>query len=176
MKMKKLLALLFAAAALCLLAACAKTENSVPTGMKLASSEIVAYRLYVPENWTVDMSTGVTSAYVSSSDRSNLSVVFFDTTEAEGEDPAAYFARYQKEYKETLGDMTEPEESDAKLDGVDAKQYVWSAKVAGAEYRFLQIYCVKDGRIYLLTFTATPEKYEEHLEKLGIILANFRFA
>lgn len=174
MNMKRFFALLLALSAL-LLVSCAKQED-VPTGMKLASGEIVAYRLYIPQNWTVDMSTGVTSAYVSASDRSNLSVVFFDTTEAEGEDPAAYFARYRKEYQETLGEMSEPEESDAKLDGTDAKQYVYSAKVAGTEYKFLQIFCVKDRRIYLLTFTATPEKYEEHQEKLGIILANFRFA
>ena len=34
---------------------------------------------------------------------------------------------------------------------------------------------IHSDSIYIFTFTATPEKYEEHLEKVGIILAEFRF-
>ena len=54
---------------------CGADENGAPYGMKLASNpEIVEYTLYVPEDWVVTSSTGMTMAQVSYVDTTNLIV------------------------------------------------------------------------------------------------------
>ena len=59
-----LAAISVSALSLLALSGCDKEDSGwYPAGMKLASNDRSEYRLYVPESWTVDMSTGVTSAY-----------------------------------------------------------------------------------------------------------------
>ena len=171
--MKKTIALLLCALSLFSLSACG-SDVSVPTGMMLASGKIADYYLFVPGNWTVNSATGITSAYVSTSDRTNVSVTSYalpdkDTTARD------YFEKHREEISSVFTEMSEPEVSDTTLDETPAVQYVYSVKSAGADYKILQVYCVRGDSSYIFTFTATPEKYEEHLEKVGIILAEFRF-
>ena len=67
------LCIMLAAGSVFTLAACKNSEDTwQPAGMKLASSEDADYRLWIPESWTVDMSTGIKSAYVSSADLYNI--------------------------------------------------------------------------------------------------------
>lgn len=61
-----------------LLASCGGgVDDFVPSGFKQIAADEADYRLYVPDNWTVDMSTGITSAFVSEKDRSNISFMGF---------------------------------------------------------------------------------------------------
>ena len=48
------------------------------TGFKKISDDGVSYDLFVPDEWIADISTGVTSAYYSSLDTSNISVMAFE--------------------------------------------------------------------------------------------------
>lgn len=75
--MKKTISLTIALV-LCVLAlaSCSRADNYVPAGYKKASNERADYKLYVPESWTVDMSTGVTTAYAT--DKSNISFIGFE--------------------------------------------------------------------------------------------------
>lgn len=78
--MKKILCVMFVLIlSLGLLAACSNgADDFVPAGFKQIAADEADYRLYVPDNWTVDMSTGVTSAFVSEKDRSNISFMGFE--------------------------------------------------------------------------------------------------
>lgn len=82
-------------------------EGWVPAGMKLATTDAVDYALYVPESWTVDLSTGVVCAYVSDSDRSNITMAAMNLSN----DDAAltldeYWAKYEADLVSTFPDLT----------------------------------------------------------------------
>lgn len=99
---------LLLAAALALTGCGDKSSDAwVPAGMQLASTDAVDYKLYVPSHWTVDVSTGIVSAYVSSTDRSNITMTAFNL---EGEDitltPQEYWTRYEQQLLDTFPDLT----------------------------------------------------------------------
>jgi len=63
--MKKLIALILTFV-LCIgvLCSCSNNDQSAPDGMKsVQSSDNLDYNIYIPEEWTQDLSTGVISAY-----------------------------------------------------------------------------------------------------------------
>ncbi len=53
-------------------------DNFAPKDFRKISPENAGYVLYVPDSWTADISTGVTTAYVSAKDRSNISFMAFE--------------------------------------------------------------------------------------------------
>lgn len=170
--MKKITAILLALFAIFSLTACGANDNA-PSGMKLASNEICDYYFYVPTNWTVSMSTGVTSAYYSEKDRSNISMTSYalaDTMTAE-----EYWESIKSTYTALFAEMSEPEVKTTALDGIEAKQYTYTAKAGEEQYKIMQVFCVKGDTVYVFTFTATPEKFEEHIDKVALVLAEFRF-
>jgi len=107
--MKRFLSLSLAALLLLALTGCGMNNEDawVPAGMQLASTDAVDYKLYVPSSWTVDVSTGIVSAYVSSTDRSNITMTAFNL---EGEDvtmtPQEYWTRYEQQLLDTFPDLT----------------------------------------------------------------------
>ena len=73
--MKKSLSLLLTAIiTVSILTSCANKDTNVPEGFKEISDDAIGYDLYVPEDWISDISTGITSAYFSNTDPSNISM------------------------------------------------------------------------------------------------------
>ena len=155
--------------------ACGKKDDA-PSGMKLASGNAASYSLYIPESWKVDVQAGYTAAHVSDEDKTNVSVTVYDlehtnsTVDDWWEVNSADFAVVCTDYKEiTIG-------SDTVLDGVNAKEYVYSAKLGSAEYTYHQVAAVNEGgTVYVITYTCTPDKYESHLETFNKITSEFKF-
>ncbi len=77
MKKTLLLLLVFVIAA-GIFAACNPKDAYVPVGFKRISQDNADHRFYVPNSWIADITTGTTSAYVSESDRSNVSFMGFE--------------------------------------------------------------------------------------------------
>ena len=201
--MKKIIALV-CSVILCLgLVACEQKDPDVPEGMKLVETESKDYSLFVPENWSVDMSTGVVSAYASLVDQSNISFTGFaikmrdlyaetvassDTgsdTEVKGL-VDVFWDDYSDDFAETFGDTMKyidenGKESDSPvyvrttLGGLEANKYTYTARVTGETYKFTQVVCIEAGYVYILTYTAVTDSYDEHLEGVESIIANFRF-
>ena len=170
--MKKITALILTLIAILSLTACGANDNA-PSGMKLASNEVCDFYFYVPTNWTIDMSTGVSSAYFSEKDRSNMSMTSYALSGAMTVD--AYWETIKSDYSALFAEMSEPEIKTTALDGVEAKQYTYVAKAGTEQFKIMQIFCVKGETVYVFTFTATPEKFEEHIDKVALVLAEFRF-
>ena len=167
-----LLSLLF------LLVSCA-SENTVPSGMKpLESDMTLGYTVYVPEEWIQDKSEGMVSAYAGYGDPSSFSVVgFLLDREDYGLTAEEYWERYRADFESTFSDFT-PDESSPEailLDGIAARKYVFDAKVTGVECRFLQVVCIHDATVYLLTYTAQPSLFDRHTEDVEKILSYFDF-
>ena len=133
--MKKITALILSLIAVFALASCSGSD--APSGMKLASNEVCDYYFYVPTNWTVDMSTGVTSAYYSEKDRSNISMTSYALS---GEMTAdSYWESIRSTYAALFAEMSEPEVKTTALDGVEAKQRRVPSSSRSCRYSALRV-------------------------------------
>ena len=154
--MKKIVALFISLAIVALLiTSCGNNSYSVPTGMQIASdTEIVDYLLYVPKDWKVDMRTGVTTAYYSVNDPSNISVTM-STLGSQVGGLDAYFEEHLKTLEEVFDVIGDVESANLILSNEAANQYVYSAKFDGVEYKFWQVICIHSGRVYTVTYSST---------------------
>lgn len=147
----------------------------VPAGMKKISTDAVEYDLYIPSEWEEDYSAGVVTAYVSSADRSSISVIAFDL-----DDPYQTVEEYWNDNKGAFTsfftDMEFEVEGEATLlGGVTASKFVYTANASGEPYKFMQVICLRDGSVYIFTYTERAERYDRHLENVQKILENFSF-
>ncbi len=226
---------------------CGAADSFAPKGYKLISAEKVGYRLYVPDDWITDLSTGVATAYVSEKDRSNVSFMAFevddtiiqatvgggnggesdsgdtkdavtgqedtvadtlssgtsesaamsgsddtsesaamsgsdDTSESAAVSDSAdtapeigtveeYWEYYSADFLKTFPDMEYTVNGENMLlSGKAAKKYVYTATVTGKKYTFMQVVMLNAGTVYIFTYTALPDKYEEHLKKIEEML------
>ena len=172
------------------LVSCSKTKLDTPAGMKLASVAAADYYLYVPSEWEIVSQDGITAAYVSVLDNSNVSCARYSVTNdaifdrADSEEKAGvvyaknYWTDYQAQLKSALPGFTVisgPEE--AVLDGRAAIKCAYSAVMSGKNYNYEMVICImKDVRYaYLLTFTAEEANYETDAPYFEKIVSEFRF-
>lgn len=174
--MKKLVSLILICVLLTLsFAACGKDTYSVPMGMKIASdTEIVDYLLYVPDDWTVDMRTGVTTAYHSVNDPSNISVTMNASKNPTGGFDE-YFEELLSELEQSFTLVGEVESANLILANEAAQQYVYTAEFGGVEYKFWQVVCIHEARVYTITYSSTVENYEAHTADMQTALDLFCF-
>lgn len=175
--MKKLLALCLCLLTVCCsIVACSKEGDvNVPMGFQLASDpEIVDYLLFVPEKWTVDMRTGTTSAYYSTMDPTNITASLMPLEDATG-GIDAYFESYKQEFTDVFGDPENIETANLLLDGKAAKQYVYSTTFGDVEYKFWQVICIHNQRVYTITLSSTAANYEMHTTDMEAALEHFAF-
>lgn len=194
--MKRILTVLLVLSLCLCLFACG--DDEVPDGMKLASdTEIVDYRLFVPEGWIVVNTGNATSqAFVSDKDetRTNVLVMQWNITE----NTSTIDNWWELEYKpQVFGANVVTDEVIEKnkdggegeptmLDGKAAKRYSYTGKVADTFFKYDIVACITGGSIYIvqvaymqdravegqnMTFSA-KETYAEDIQK---ILDNFRF-
>ena len=174
--MKKFIALLASVLLLgTVLSSCGQNSDSTaPMGFMEISDDGVTYDLYVPDEWTADVSTGMTSAYYDGRDPSNISMTAFelDYSVTSIED---YWASYEPDLKAVFPDLEYVDQSAVTLDGVPAMQYVYTASMSDLSYKFMQLVAIKDNTVYIFTYTATTDKYDEHIEDVIAMLDYFNF-
>lgn len=175
--MKKIIStILICVMCLALLASCGGSSKAAPDGMKvLESSDRLDYNIYIPAPWVQDLSTGAVSAYRSASDLSNISMTQFNLEELNT--LQSYVDKYVTDLGENLGEFKLAEGFPKKtlLDKVEAYKLEYTAKLAGNEYKYMQIICIYGSTIYYFTYTALTENYETNLEDVQKILDNFSF-
>ena len=155
--------------------ACSARIDGAPDGMKLISTEDVEYYLYVPQEWVEDISTGVVTAYVSETDRSNISLAAFDL-EDPNTTPAAFWEKYEEDLRSTFPSAVFGEASSAVVDGAfAAEQRTFKAEISGSEYEFLETVFIRAGVAYILTYTALSDKFDSHLDDVRDIISAIRF-
>lgn len=159
------------------LSSCA-ADSDVPTGMLRASDETVDYELFVPDDWTVDLTGGAVSAYRSKSDPMSVSVMvwnlpYADTTLDD------WWETYRAEFDLIFTDFSLESLETTTLDGVAANQYTYTAKLGENEYRYTQIAAIRRSSVYLMTVTELAELTEEltetHQSDLDEIVEFFRW-
>ena len=177
MKIKKIVSII---AALSLAAAvfsgCSKKDPTVPDGMKLASDpELATYTFFVPESWSIDTQNASTRAYCSGTDRSFIMVMtgemqYTDSTvDNWWESGLAELKALYRNFELSV------EGEETKLGGADAKRYVYSGDFDETSFKYSQVAAIKSGVIYIITYGATADKWDSHLDEVKMMIENFRF-
>lgn len=144
-----------------------------PEGMKLASTEKVPYRFYVPATWKINQRTESGAAYYSDTDSSNVQVQMYMMGDDSPATVADYFAYCEEKYKELFESYTLESTTDIKMDSVAAKQYIYTVVDGGVTYKQLQAIVKKGEVYYTLTYTATAEKFDSHLDDVKKMIEKF---
>lgn len=190
--MKKITICIVSALSAILLCACAKTQTDTPAGMKLASVDAADYYMYVPSDWTVADQDGITSAYVSVADKSNVTCARYAVSneatfdipadrDADKPDAVIYAENYWTGYTSELEArlpgyrlITGP--SATMLNGQPAVRCRYAATLSGVEYNFDMVICIRERMYaYLLTYTAEASKYDTNLQSFEKIITEFVF-
>ena len=164
-------AMLIAAAAL--MSSCGKENGDAPDGYVKISADGIGYSFYAPETWIATEQSGVTGAKASDFDSSNVSMMGFDAGDANSAQD--YWDAYSKDYTRIFGDFSyEDEGSDTVIGGRDAKKYIYTVKLSDKDYKIMQIVCycantslfTSQPEVYVFTYTAQADKYDEHIEEV----------
>lgn len=178
---KSLIALFLLFSVLASLTACgggADPSLTVPENMRVGKVGD-GYTLFVPEDWTVETSTGITMVYVSAVDHSNFTLI---TTKGVS-DPIAYFESSVTELAAMLEDFSLIGENNNTLFGGKAAiSRTYTGKLDGTEYKFKQYLCTVGDTLYLLTYTASTEipsgevtYFDRYEETVDSVVSNFLF-
>ena len=161
------------------LSACAQQDPNIPDGFLLAENEGADYYFYYPETWLLDRcDAGMTSAYVSEVDFSNVSVVPYMPSSDKIMNVMEYFEENKRLMLKTPGadfEMLNGDGVEVKIGGSPAMRYEYLYSIGGVEYRYLQIIAAYDGMFYNFTYKALPENYGTHMDDVNAILAAFAF-
>lgn len=151
-----------------------KDENT-PEGMKPAYTNDVAYRFYVPDDWTVDPDQEIYAAY-EPNDRASVSVTPYFPMQ-DGMSPDDYFAMTRELMEKTAGagGFVLLDSANADLGGRHGMVYEYTYRVGMETYHYRQYVVAYKSMIYTLTYTATEAAYPNHLDAVEAIVAAFSF-
>jgi hypothetical protein len=181
--MKKIISLLLVLSALMLaFSACGETDTGVPDGMMLVENDKQTYKLFVPENWVVNLTDGVSGAYVSS-DNSNISLMIM-TASHNYQSLESFCQKYYKDMEATFKNVSAREEytENQKFGQLAALKYVFTIGAEASEtepnavqYKYMQIFALdeKTAQVYIFTYTALADNYSKHLDDVNRIVAEF---
>ena len=201
-KFVKIVALTLCLATLFSLASCMQeTSEETPAGMILATAANDDFRLYVPSTWTPNIAYGVSGAYATLSNLSNVSAVKYPVTEemaasmpAEvGTADVASQVRLDWFYKtECLSSMTRltpggalPREIEAPaptlLGGSNACRYHQRTNVNNLETDFVHVITERqvsetERAFYVFSFTTDNQLYDTLIPDVNSMIAAFIFA
>ena len=151
-----------------------KEEVKAPDGMKLASGEDVDYYMYVPKTWRVDRSDLYTSAYFSSGDATSISATAYGVTGGVAT-LEEWWKSFCEEASAVYGEFKEVDTKKAKLGGIEGQEYTFTAKLGEQQYNYIITAVIKDYYVYYVTYTSTPDYYEDHLEERTAVIESFEF-
>lgn len=156
-----------------LLSAC--SQDGTPDGYQLVVGEGDKFRLYVPTQWTPNISGGITGAIYSLTE--NASVNVYVAEDADGMTIDEYWIACDERYRSELQEY-EPNEKVEKilLGGKEAHKHVYSARISVRDdnsgeteaqlYKFMQIMAIYDGEMYVLLYSAPEQYYDSHVAEV----------
>lgn len=142
-------------------------DAHTPEGMQRVSTAEVIYRFYAPADWVVDNDNGHSMVYASETDRSNVSVMSYMPGTA-GITVEEYWKACLSEYRNTAAfERFEilSEDKEQKLGGAAAMVCEFTYSMGGVDYHCRQVLSGYRGMVYVMTYTATADLYETHLEE-----------
>ncbi len=151
----------------------ALTDKKTPEGMKIASSDVVEYRLYVPNAWVCSPEDGRSDAYLDIAGRPNVSVTSYSPDEAITAEQ--YFEKAQEEYKKSLAGYELLSTADRTVAEREAKAYTYRVQSGEQTIRIMQTVFVYNQMVYSFTYTALDSDFDAHMSDVNSMLDAFRF-
>lgn len=156
-----------------LLPSCGKDgEFDIPNGMIAAfDPEVTDYYLFVPDEWTVDLTTAASGAYYSNSDPSGVSMMVW---EMENVDSTLddWWTTNETDLTMVFDNYTLESKENTTINGNYAQKYVYTADLGENHYKIMQIGVLKNTKVYMFTYTSLAELYDSHLEDVAMITEN----
>jgi len=189
---KKIIPLLLAS--LFILAGCG-ADPEAGEGKKIATADHLGYYLEYPESWMFDTSepvltltaakgivvtTDITDPnegeLIGSYLRPNLTVTSFalgtgtyPTVKSFWDD---MYVRYQAMFTE-IDDKADIPEKAVTAGKYEALEYIFTAKLAGVEYKYLQTVFFAHSDVYILTYTCTAAAFDDYLVDVREMIGSF---
>lgn len=156
------------------LVSCSGSVGDAPKGMQRISGDDVDYCFYVPDSWTPETSTGVTTAKYSDSILVNVSLMAATLSDNK-QNAKDYFDKYTEDFKSIYNNWDLVSSEDTLLDSHAAYKAVYTGSVTGVEAKYMQVVCIKSGIAYIFTYTAQADRYDEYLSDAEKMIENFEF-
>ncbi len=151
------------------------TDKKTPEGMKIASSDALEYRFYVPLSWICSTKSATTEAYYPESERTNVNVSSYSP---DTQMTLAEFAdTVRASNAEDLEDYELLSSGELLVAGKNAISDTFSADYDGQTVKLRQVmlYSQQSGLFYIITYTATDARFDEHMADFDAMLAGFTF-
>ncbi len=158
--------------------ACNKKDDGIPDGMKSVTLDGEPFILYVPEGWTDNRDSGISSAYYSMLDAVTVSARYYQK-ESEDITLDAYVDTAVESYANSYPSYSTVSRTASKLGSADARRLEFKFARTGddgseGEISVIQYYTESNGKFILLSFycvtSAISEDYSKMFEQ---IRANF---
>ncbi len=180
---KRFAILLLAVLALFSMASCAESDPNVPEGFLLAENEGADYYFYYPSTWLLDRAdAGMTSAFVSETDYSNVSVTVFTASPEFPTLPEYAENYYLKQFTDNFQNLNVERNQDGslkrsvlKIDDCDAIAFRYTANFGQEEYSFRTWLISYNGYIYTVLYTAKTDRYEANYPMAEKIAESIQF-
>lgn len=158
------------------LVGCADGTDDVPENMQPATVQGSLYRLYVPQDWNLMLDMGMSGAYAS---LQTTAVVFVRDYDALGMSTADYAQSVHAPllaaaFPEHDAQLSAP--TATVLDGQAAVYVDYKGTRDKVTYLGRDVVCVRDGRAYVLSFSAQMDVYEGYVSIRDEITTAFRFS
>jgi len=157
------------------LVSCGKEE--APDGMYLVSGEGEPFKLFVPNSWKDNTSSGVVGAYFLLSEKISVTARYYTPSEDISLEDYAYLC--ESEYAESIDGFSSKGIGEAVLGGENARELVFEfeEKIEGktVDYICRQIFVKYKGDFVTLSFYCPEERYDSlNTEQFDKIVEEFR--
>lgn len=171
--------LLLGALALC---ACSKKEpGDIPDGCLRAGNDAVDYTFCYAEDWQLDRNDGMIAIKRNVGGTSSLAYASISVQGFTLADSSLgannYWDQYRADLSDLYGDRIEflSEKVETRLGGVIANRNRYTLSLSDVTYTFEQVLCVRNGVVYILTFTAPEGGYDSTIPCFETVLSTFDF-
>ena len=148
-------------------------DKKTPDGMKIASSDVVEYRLYVPKTWICSSESGKSEAYYPESQKTNVTVTSYIPEESV--DVEGFSAICDESYNKSINGYDLISKETITVANKNAIAFTFTANYGGATYKIKQVLLIYNEMAYLITYTATEENFDLHIDDFDKIISEFKF-
>jgi len=85
-----------------------------------------------------------------------------------------FYKQSKDALERSLGMVKFLEDKKEKLAGADAYRLVYTSRQKKADFKFLQVMCIRNNRAYVVTYTALEEQYNKMLKTAQAIIKSFQ--
>ena len=80
-------------------------------------------------------------------------------------------SRFEKVYS----DFSLISDENILINSVAAKKMTFTGAIGGTSYKFIQASAIKGSLVYVITYTSTADRFDEHTEEMQSVLEYFEF-